>query len=154
LLVLIGVIALIARQRGRARALAHASSVKALDAYSSGVALHDRLQAELVSPPADGPLVSAAGASEAARMMDGLAVGITSLSLEAPQDTIKAAAGRVSLALTGLRSAVQLGAATGPESEARVAVATTLRDRLQDFVGTLGPLRDAAQGQSPPPAAS
>ena len=151
LAVLIGVIFLIARGRGRSPAAARASSAKALDAYSSGIALHDRLQAELLAPPADGPLVSALGASEAQRMMDGLAATVTSLSLEAPQDSIKAAAGRVSLSLTGLRSAVQLAATAGPASDSRAAVATTIRDRLGEFAGSLGALRAAAQGQAVPP---
>jgi hypothetical protein len=154
LVVLAGVIALLARARGRTHAADRSSTAKALDAYSKGVALHDRLQAELLSPPADGPLVSAVGVSEAQRMMDGLAASLTALSLEASQDAVKAAAGRVSLSLTGLRSALQLAATAGPASEARVAVATTLRDRLEDFAGSLGALRSAAQGQPVPPTAA
>ena len=130
-----------------------ASRSKALDAYASGLALHDRLQAELMAAAPDGAILSNVGAIEANRMVDGLSASLTAISLEAVEDAVKSAAGSLALNLTGLRSAIQVAA---------VATRTRPRGRASRHASENGwttrsvapRVRAAAQGQPAPPTSA
>ena len=82
-------------------------------------------------------------------MIDGLAASVAALSLEAPRTPSRRPQGASPSASPDYGSALQLATTTGPASEDRAQVAATLRDRLEDFSGSLTALRDAARGQPP-----
>jgi hypothetical protein len=138
LAVLAGILVLAAVARRRSRR-SEEWRARAIDAYSRGIALHDRLATELLVPQQDRPIVSPEAIAEAERMADGVDASMTAVMSEAPQDELRAAAAQVVLALRDLRLAVR-GASVAP-AETRDAATAALRERLDGFGRSLAALR-------------
>jgi hypothetical protein len=142
LAVLAGILLLAAAARRRSRR-AEEWRARAIDAYSRGIALHDRLATELLVPQDDRPIVSSEAIAEAERMADGLDASLTALMTEAPQDALRAAAAQVMVTLRDLRVAVREAAAAA--AEARTSALTTLQGRLEAFGRSLAALRETVR---------
>jgi hypothetical protein len=151
-LIIVGVIvAFVARSRGRAKAAAEQWRARAMSVYARGTALHHRLSAELLTPSADRPLISVETVNAAQLAIDQLDSAVTRLRTEAPEEPQRFTADQLAVSLGGLRSSLQLAAASS--AEARTAVEATLRQHLDAFAASLSRMRDATGVPVSPPAA-
>ena len=130
------VIALILARMASRRREARAWRSRALTVHSQGLALHDRVAAELsMGTPATMP---SARWTDVESSIDRLATDVNQLTATAPTEPDRSVIRDVSASLDGLRSAVllQRSAETG-DQPSRDLAAQTLRERTEDFNGAL-----------------
>lgn len=134
------VVALIVARMASRRREARAWRSRALSVSSQGMALHDRVAAELaMGAPTTLP---SAQWTNVESSIDRLAADVNQLAATAPAEDDRSAIRDVSASLDGLRSAVllQRSAETGDQPSRELAT-QTLRERIGDFNGTLRALQ-------------
>ena len=134
------VVALIVARMASRRREARAWRSRAQAASSQGLALHDRVAAELaIGTPAT---MSSARWTDVESSIDRLATDVNQLAATATTEPDRSVIRDVSASLDGLRSAVLLQrSAEAGDQASRELAAQTLRERTGDFNGALRTLQ-------------
>jgi Protein of unknown function (DUF1180) len=134
------VLALILARMASRRREARAWRSRAVGVSSQGLALHDRVAAELAM--GTHATMSSARWTDVETSIDRLATDVNQLAATAPAESHRSTIRDVSAALDGLRSGVllQRSAQTGDQPSRELAT-QTLRERIGDFNGALRSLQ-------------
>ena len=140
------VVALILARMASRRREARAWRSRAQAASSQGLALHDRVAAELAMGTA--AAMSSTRWSDVESSIDRLATDVNQLAATATTEPDRSVIGDVSASLDGLRSAVMLQRSAEAGDQASRELATqTLRERTGDFNGALRVLQTTLGAQ-------